>query len=297
MSFRVLLPQQSIDFVRRDLGYGVGLTWNPYALLRTSDGGASWTVVSSAPNGTYAVSFVDDRHGVAMAFSPELSQTLDGGKKWAGIWGQLAFAALFRRGTGVALHYKQGVLAPQIYSLHGAGSAPQPIKGATLPVDLLQTRVDAYALGFGTPTSGWFLSLRSGKPSLWHTRSTGRTWTRVPLPVHLRGKLNQAWLAAAGKNVLWIAIYPEESHNAEHVALLRSSDGGRHWALSRLPIWMVQSEPNDQILSATPSEDAWIITPDGVFRTTDGGRRWTQAAQPASWLRDARSSDPYDGSQ
>lgn len=272
-------PQQSLDFVRNDLGYGIGLTWNPYALLRTSNGGATWTLVRSAPKGTYAVSFADDRHGVAMAFGPQLSQTLDGGTNWAGIWGQSAFAALFPNGNGVALRYRQGVLAPQIYSLNGARFAPQPIRGATLPVNLLKTKVDAYALGFGTPTSGWFLSLRSGKPSLWLTPNAGRTWTKEPLPVHLRRKLNQAWLAVAGKNVLWIAIYPEESHNAEHVALLRSTDAGRHWTLSRLPVWMVQNMPNDQILSATSGKDAWIITPDGVYRTTDGGKRWTQAAQ------------------
>ena len=277
--FPSVSPQQSIDFVNGDLGYGVGLYWDPSAVLRTTDGGAKWTVVSSAPKGTFAVSFADDSRGVAMAYGPNLSRTVDGGTNWAGLWDQSAFAALFTHGDGLALRYEQGVLALQIYSLNLAKSAPQPIKGAKLPVDLLKTGLDAYALGFGTPTSGWFLFLRSGKPSLWRTLNAGRTWTKVLLPVQLHGKPDQAWLAAAGKNTVWIAIYPAGSANAENVILLRSTDGGRHWTLSRLPGWMVNNQPNDQILSATSGEDAWIITPDGVYRTTDGGKRWAQAAQ------------------
>ncbi|MDA8345720.1 MAG: hypothetical protein M0Z66_09590, partial [Thermaerobacter sp.] len=277
--FPSVSPQQSIDFVHGDLGYGVGLYWDPSAVLRTTDGGAKWTVVGSGPSDTFAVSFADDSRGVAMAYSPVLSQTVDGGNNWVRMWGQSAFAALFLHGKGVALRYSQGVLAPQIYSLNGGSSAPTPIKGAMLPVDLLKTNRAAYALGFGTPTSGWFLSLSRGKPSLWRTINVGRTWTKVLLPVQLRGKPDQAWLAAAGKNTVWIAIYPAGSANAENVTLLRSTDGGRHWTLSRLPGWMVNNEPNDQILSATSGEDAWIITPDGVYRTADGGKHWTQAAQ------------------
>ncbi len=277
--FPSVSPQQSIDFVHGDLGYGVGLYWDPSAVLRTTDGGAKWTVVSSAPKGTFAVSFADGSHGVAMAYGLNLSRTVDGGTNWAGLWDQSAFAAFFTHGDGLALRYEQGVLAPQIYSLNLAKSAPQPIKGAKLPVDLLKTGLDAYALGFGTPTSGWFLFMRSGKPSLWRTLNAGRTWTKVLVPVQLHGKPDQAWLAAAGKDTVWIAIYPAGSANAESVILLHSTDGGQHWTLSRLPGWMVNNEPNSQILSATSGEDAWLITPDGVYRTTDGGKHWTQASQ------------------
>lgn len=85
------VPSVAISFANEKVGYGLGTVGDGSAILRTDDGGKSWTKIATFPGGSRLVSatvpplwlsFVDERHGWAIAPTGQLMRTGDGGSQW-----------------------------------------------------------------------------------------------------------------------------------------------------------------------------------------------------------------------
>lgn len=136
------------------------------------------------------------------------------------------------------------------------------------------------------------------------TADGGRTWSRVP-PQSLPAALpNEGFFAASGTNVavlppqhVWIA-----TGAASESRVLRSSDGGRTWALAKTPI---ASGPSSGIFSIAFSDPKRGIVVGGDYKvetaavdnaasTTDGGATWT-AIKGLSGFRSVVAYLPSNG--
>jgi photosystem II stability/assembly factor-like uncharacterized protein len=117
------------------------------------------------------------------------------------------------------------------------------------------------------------------------TSDGGKTWTRIP-PQSLPPALaNEGFFAASGTNVavlapnhVWIG-----TGAASESRVLRSSDGGKTWALATTPL---ASGPSSGIFSIAFSDPKHGLVVGGDYkvesgaidnaaRTTDGGATWT----------------------
>lgn len=274
-------PVQAIDAVSPHLMYGMGLAWDPFALLRSTNGGASWSVLPSSAPGAGALSFANRRYGACVSWgATEFSVTRDGGRTWRTVLSPpgIAYAVLFPTGRGVALEYgPDGVPKRTIDTFSVGRPMPAPRAGAHLPTEPGHGAGTTDAVAFGTPASGWFLTLQGGRATLWRTGDGGRTWARIPLPASRGGQLTSAWLSAAGAHAVWVAIAPVQA-GSDHAELLVSGDGGAHWRRMVLPAGMLPQNPGQQVLSAQSADNAWILTATGLYRTADGGHTWQVAA-------------------
>jgi len=117
------------------------------------------------------------------------------------------------------------------------------------------------------------------------TSNGGKTWTRIP-PQSLPPALaNEGFFAASGTNV---AVVPPNhvwigTGAASESRVLRSSDGGKTWALATTPL---ASGPSSGIFSIAFSDPKHGMVVGGDYkvesgavdnaaRTTDGGATWT----------------------
>jgi photosystem II stability/assembly factor-like uncharacterized protein len=133
------------------------------------------------------------------------------------------------------------------------------------------------------------------------TRDGGRSWLRVPSSALPPALTNEGFFAASGTNVtvaapdhLWIG-----TGAASEARVLRSSDGGRTWALARTPL---DAGPSAGIFSIAFADPRHGIVVGGDYKaeavagnnaavTTDGGATWT-AVKGLSGFRSAVASVP-----
>jgi photosystem II stability/assembly factor-like uncharacterized protein len=117
------------------------------------------------------------------------------------------------------------------------------------------------------------------------TADGGRTWTRVP-PQSLPAALpNEGFFAASGTNV---AVLPPNhvwmgTGAASESRVLRSSDGGRTWALAKTPLASGSSSGIFSIAFSDPKRGIVVggdykvetAAVDNAAVTSDGGATWT----------------------
>jgi photosystem II stability/assembly factor-like uncharacterized protein len=131
------------------------------------------------------------------------------------------------------------------------------------------------------------------------TGDGGKSWVRVPTDGLPPALPNEGFFAASGTNVtvaapnhVWVG-----TGAASEARVLRSSDGGRTWALSRTPL---DAGPSAGIFSIAFSDAKHGIVVGGDYKaesavsnnaalTTDGGATWT----PMKGLSGFRSAVAY----
>lgn len=148
-------------------------------------------------------------------------------------------------------------------------------------------------LAMTSPNAGWAIGTNG---SIFHTTTSGTTWSRVSTPMvqhSLQTVLNQAtspltanpWITEEflSNAVAWIGV-----KKGTHIQIFRTVDGGQHWNQSVLTALPSTSKIK---LSAISGRKAWIM--DAVngqagssaitlWKTADGGQKWTVVAhQPA----------------
>jgi hypothetical protein len=132
----------------RDLeGCAVGADYGPDgdrlsgAIVRTTDGGATWIQVAATPTALQAVVFVDALHGLAGGGGGALWRTSDGGLTWREVTPVTAtdvyclaaadFTHLWLGGGGGAILFPAGAAqdepAPPVVALSAAGG-PSPVR-------------------------------------------------------------------------------------------------------------------------------------------------------------------------
>jgi len=127
----------------------------------------------------------------------------------------------------------------------------------------------------------------------------GETWQQVPLPVTVCAggpflAAGDVWLSFAPNGVLHGIVVAGNSGSSLVQEIMKSTDGGLHWAASVLP-GSSDPPPDHPSLTADPTNPAFVYaiwdghssphSTSAVFaRTTDGGSTWEPAraiVQPA----------------
>jgi len=269
-SWPALAPTSQVDVVDARLAYGLSLQPG-LALLRSTDGGRTWHRLRLPRRGVYAtISFADRRHGWIDVYpSGEILGTDDGGKVWhAAAAAPATFAELFPGGRGVLLRRTDG--APPRY-LELTWDGGRTFERRALPRGMPWNG----AIAFASPSSGF--AVWSGQ--MWQTSDAAASWRRLPLPAAFRAA---QWIVASAdrRGDLWLgaALQPTVSSRVQYAVFERLA-GGR-WQESRLPALLPLG--TGMGLDAVSAGKAWLVTPAGLFETTDGGRTWRNRTGPTA---------------
>lgn len=219
-------PTDSIAFVSRTLGFGIGSVGNPSAVLKTTDGGRSWTEignVAAAENQDVAVSFPTPRQGWAIAQSGQLYKTADGGKNWEAkqqLNAHTPFTAIDF--LSVRVGYAKTTAGYWVTRDGGAIWSPSRSLSGLLGFSLkMPPGTAGQSPALAEVKAGHNVWVDSYGPSsngdLWHTSDGGKQWTRyawnIPAGVDSLSFLNRrdGWMLMPGN------------------ALLQTTNGGLTW--------------------------------------------------------------------
>jgi photosystem II stability/assembly factor-like uncharacterized protein len=245
-----------------------------------------WTPV---PTGTTArlrgVSAVDDRVAWASGTNGTVIRTADGGLTWQRLTVPGAEKLDFRDVDAVS--------AQEAFVLSiGPGEQSRIFRtsdaGATWVEQFVNKDPKAFfdAMAFWDATRGVAVSDSvDGQFVILTTADGGATWTRVPAAALPPALPNEGFFAASGTNV---AVLPPNhvwvgTGAANESRVLRSSDGGRTWALAKTPLASGPSAGIFSIAFADPSHGIVVggdykaesAISDNAAVTTDGGATWT----------------------
>jgi len=166
-----------VKFITHDLGYITGLRPGiPNSLYKTTDGGATWTVLSI--NAGQAVDFVDVNHGWMVNVGGLGYRTTNGGTTWTqmllpnqGFSPTLTRMDFINQNVGWVVGWYG-------YAAHTTNA------GVTWQLQTIATQSDVIlGLHVLSETEVYAVGAPSGgSPSLYHTTDAGVTWTKSPLP-------------------------------------------------------------------------------------------------------------------
>jgi hypothetical protein len=162
-----------------------------------------------------------------------------------------------------------------------ASTVPSAVVQSTPAATAIPTSSAASSVAFWDSQNGIVVGGGTdGRAEVWNTSDGGRTWraTHVDLtPL--------SYVTVAGESLAWAMLGCDSSALPHGCGVIASRDRGATW--TRV------SDRAFAALSFTSSSDGWAVTNDdptagpattsGVFRTSDGGRTWTQiTAAPCS---------------
>ncbi len=282
-------------------------------LLRTSDGGAEWEVITLSPGDTlsvmsdpaYAMSFVNGNSGWIIGTlggfenpgGAVMFKTTDGGSTWSrkliDPWKTGLFVRFVDENTGWAAVF--------------ADTVPNNSMNISIPALLRTTdggetwtqvsdRIGIFT--FVDANNGWMVSDSlsvSGEPTapheILHTTDGGQTWVSqhrsdllTDTRIHFTDTLN-GWVVSGE-------------------LILHTTDGGANWIPVTNTGIHLSTDTRNFVTFLTP-EIGWIGThyhPEGqtqysaVMHTTDGGATWTTQPVPVmERIFDISFIDPYNG--
>ena len=288
-AFPAVAPTSLISFGPGAV-YGAGDQSDPAAILRSTDAGTTWRVLSSLGN-EQAVSFdfASAQDGwvgtVPLGTQPgafsRIAHTSDGGDKWTTSYrpppGETIAPAVHffspTRGTFLNL----GAACPGNCALFGAattngGGSWHVISAPDAPSGIV-------SVAFLSPSQ--FLAVTMGSVNsiggVYATNDAGREWTkRVDLPSSINGNLTISFpTPRTGYMVVNDVKQPSGSGHAQVavLAVMKTADGGRAWVLRDLP--GIQDAWNASV-SFRNVDDGILLAGDTVWTTSDGGAVWTQ---------------------
>ena len=259
-----------------------------FAVIHTTDGGATWTRQLTAPSQSHAVyvRFFDDLSGVVAVVGgrPVLSRTVDGGQSWASI-------PALTPGSSVLSWTFVDSLYGWMLARQTAAATPRlfrTVDGGLTWLDLsvpVAAPDRAFQVQFSHFTTGWLSTVSAG-PYAYRTQDFGATWTRVPLPETGQGKPKggQYFVAVrptTGLGAVATVVYfpPVKGRTgiggivrAYPPLTVRSFDGGR-------PHTYIYTTALDQVVTGPFAEEP--PPNQAELGTVDAGKTWSAVAPPA----------------
>lgn len=243
-------PEGSVAFVSTSLGYGTWLPGDDRAVVRSIDGGQTWSRLAELPEpaaaanpGNPELSFPDADHGWAVTASGRVLATSDGGLTWRRV-------ALPPGSTGV----KAVAFAD---SERGCVQAASPDGSALVE---LRTADGGRSWSPVQPVGPPVLACAWGDAVAPLVAAASRLTTEAVAPALDLLDARTAWLPTDA-GVWWTA------------------DGGATWdgvAWPRIP------DDRPQVFAGVPQAEfvsptrGWLVAGGAILRTDDGGRTWTQ---------------------
>jgi len=136
----------------------------------------------------------------------------------------------------------------------------------------------------GEPNHFYFGSVNGG---VWETLNAGRTWKPIfdQVPV---GSIGALAVAASNPKVIYVGTGEADMRSdiAQGHGVYRSSDGGKSWKYVGLgdsqQIGRIQIDPRDAdvVYVAALGHPYGPNSERGLFKSTDGGKRWTKVLGP-----------------
>jgi photosystem II stability/assembly factor-like uncharacterized protein len=232
----------SFTFFDAEHGYFQAYAGGATKLFATSNGGATWRLVSGSSRGASGdVTWVDPQHGIVDNWGvcgpggnlcPDgLSRTSDGGRTWTPVApdGKSLHPDVFLLHPGITSTQGTLVVAaerpgPVVYTSRDGGAHWQVHPGpAHLSVTELLDGPPAYLFSAPSPDT-WFAADSSFR-HLFETTDAGKSWQAVQLPRAFR-KAHADFLAPEidfASPQVGLALLP-------NFELYRTTDAGRHWA-------------------------------------------------------------------
>jgi photosystem II stability/assembly factor-like uncharacterized protein len=216
-----------LDFLDTRHGFAlVALEHGGGKLVSTRDGGATWTLVArTAWHGSFA--FVDERNGVATN-DYTIRRTTDGGRHWfASRPFPPTFSALGTQGRRLVLFGLRHLRLVAYTSADGGRHWSARVAPAWVRPGLPDN--DS---AISTPTaSDWVVP---ASPRLFTTHDAGMTWHVVRTADLPRGwSISQ--IEFTSPHVGW-AIFAKGGQHLFRSVLVRTTDGGTHWAPAGPPV-------------------------------------------------------------
>ncbi len=268
---------------------------------RADDGG--WTKIYSRPAPQiYDIEMADDNVGLALTAAGIL-RTADGGKTWtepypiaAFTYGDVAFASTTRA-----------------WAVAGSGAIRRTDDaGLTWLLQASGTNVHLHRIAVINPDEAWVTGVGEGfsdhgpfdsPPSVFlHTTDGGATWRKEPVAgygefVNVAFVGRTGWLVAS-------ACLPGDAQGAcdlNHHVLLGTVDAGRSWQpLSETP--GVVPERMQWLDAKRGFATSFILTDPGggsgifaLYRTVDGGKRWSRIDAAPQSVAEVHFSSEADG--
>lgn len=266
----------ALSFPTRRDGWGVTSGIGGGRLVHTVNGAATWVdVYPTGPAPLYAIAFATRRLGFGLGTvgGPQaVLRTTDGGHKWRVV-------------AQLRLGYDRYGDASLAFSTASRGVAAGPA-GDYMTDDGGRTWTRIALDGASRVAFDGRIGCAVGRPSdTLISRDGGRSWRRVgqPLPAGISARAcvasetDATWrrivqalgdqgslVGADGSRTAWILVGDR---------LYRTHNGGRSWTAFSSPTLLGGGQVLD---SAFPTATVgYLLTPLGVFSTTDGGSRWT----------------------
>lgn len=258
-------------------------------ILYTSDGGASWTVQFRANVYWRCIAFADPNRGWAGTLTPRnrMFSTRDGGLSWNEVQlPTLSPAAIC--GLSVvneSVIWAAGTNRPdrpaRVLRTEDGGSSWKGQEMGSVASNL----IDCF---FVTPDRGWIVGGYSPKanpkygdvkPVVLHTADAGHSWTN-----QLAGMESEFPPGEWGWKIQFLSdqIGFVSLENFNDGAILKTTDGGRHW--ERLPINDPQGNANLEGVGFLDASTGWVggwgnkdFSGGYSSATSDGGANWRDA--------------------
>jgi len=246
-------------------------------VLRTTDGGASWTVVTSVPFALTIIDFVDDIHGWAASDGPGVLLVTDDG---GGTWSKEAAAAdgvRMLNFVSSTVGWMQGLGHKLALTTDGGrtwADVAVPCPGQDF------SQVTGFAdQSFGLLACLWGPGAAFQGKRLYSTADAGRTWTEIPDALGSPEYFDS--LFVLDRERAWYTTGPYPRAN-----LYATTDGGATWQPVPLPggrgyfgwLWSVQFvDPAHGWLVANRA----AYPPAGtILATANGGTSWSPLVTP-----------------
>lgn len=249
-----------VFFINETTGWAVGLQGfsSPGAIIKTIDGGNSWTVQNTeAPFALTAVHFINETHGWAAGEDATIMHTSDGGDSWS-----------FQDAGAVDIAHFEDICFTDantgwVIGRGGAGTSGVIMKttdgGTTWTAQSTGISYNAQLLAasFVDENTGWIV----GTPGvILHTSDGGNNWTEQPSGSDETFEGVHFVNASTG----WVVGYDE--------TILHTTDGGNSWTQQT-------AENSNYFLRDVFFVDentGWVIGNfSTIHHTIDGGNTWT----------------------
>lgn len=276
-----LSPSTSISFFSTELGYAAGWTYDGATVLRTVNGGSTWTAAGDAPTALSAIAVLGPSELMALG-QAAIYASYDAGRTWqvepfARGWypAALGMATL---GRGWVIGYSP-VAGRELFATQNGGDTWKALPAPFTP-SAVAPLGGQDVLAVGTPTApAVYLTpdkqhrqpvrLTPGMPYLWRSNDGGSHWTPLSLPHWQSRQGAPSGMRVGNHGLVWL-------WSQDNIWL--SSDGGfgfRRIAFRQLALGDV---------SFASAADGWLLTTSGaLYRTSDGGLTWQEIANSVSF--------------
>lgn len=264
-----LAPMTVLQFLNTRHGIGLGLPFDPGAVLKTEDGGITWKLFSSLGEHisvVYQVSFADVSNGwvigkdcsdAANCGRTYLFRSQDSGKTWERL-AELGYVDLIDANTGYAIRNDELLIS------HDGGRSFEKVANDQPP--------GLWLISFSDLNHGWGYT----KERLFATSDGGLTWHPILtgiLPIQFnRLSPDEGWVFGFNR---W--------NNQQGRLLLHTQDSGQTWQQIILPGISIEqmhfSTPLDGWLRGGEHpgmKSGYILGVDHLYVTHDGGFTWEQ---------------------